>query len=226
MALHKKNLGSLHSLACFWACEDSLWHRHNKSQITRFCVSILGILEVQWSFTIITRAIRHHLYKYLRKNEKSVFSSKSLCIVSITKIAARRGVDFFKIHARSGHSIGTNQESYLDQNSLALTLPGMYALNGWVDVTSNKAYLMFHCLGLCMTETFHCLIKEFFIVSVPPFNRDDSLYPILLSAIDILVMYHCSVRTRIVYENCVYTSCVIVPKNPKSRISTVLGTSH
>ena len=38
MTLHKfyYDMDSLHSLACFWAWEDSLWRRHTKFQITSF----------------------------------------------------------------------------------------------------------------------------------------------------------------------------------------------
>ena len=40
---------------------------------------------------------------------------------------------------------------------------------------------------------------------VPQFNKYGSLYPVLLSATDILVMYHRSVGNHIVHEDYVYT---------------------
>ena len=96
--------------------------------------------------TMITIAIIGHLSKYVHKNEKYLFSSKSLHVASITKMVAHQGVEFFKSHDRSGHSIGINQESHLDLNILALTFPGVYALNVCVDATPNKSYPVFHCL--------------------------------------------------------------------------------
>ena len=45
-------------------------------------------------------------------------------------MAAHQDVNFFDIHAYSGNSLGTNQEIYLEQNILALTLTCVYALNG------------------------------------------------------------------------------------------------
>ena len=67
-------------------------------------------------------------------------------------MAAQWGVNFFESHAYSGHSLGTNQNSYLNQNILAPTLKGVYDLNGWVDETPKKSYPIFHCLGTHVTE--------------------------------------------------------------------------
>ena len=58
---------------------------------------------------MITRAIRRHFSKDVPKNEKDVFISKYLRIAYITEMTAHRGVNFLESHARSGHSLGTNQ---------------------------------------------------------------------------------------------------------------------
>ena len=62
----------------------------------------------------------------------------------MSEMAAQKGVDFFESHALLGQSLGTNQERYLERNVLALTLPGAYALDGWVDATPKKLYPTFH----------------------------------------------------------------------------------
>ena len=120
MALHKFlfAVDSIHSLACFWVYEDGLWHRHTKSKINSFVFQDLQYQRDNGFSAMITRSIRRHISKDLHKNEKDAFSSKSLCIASITEMAARRGVKLFEIHALSGHSLFTNQERNLDQNSL------------------------------------------------------------------------------------------------------------
>ena len=123
----------IHSLTCFWACEDGLWCRHPESQIASFMLQNLHYQRDNGFSTMTTRAIRLNLSKYIPKNEKYAFSSKSLRIASVTKMASHRGVNFFDIHARSGHSLETNQERYLDWNTISLILPGAYTLNGWVD---------------------------------------------------------------------------------------------
>ena len=125
---------------------------------------------------MITRAIRHHLSKDTAKNEKDEFSSKSIHIAPITNMVDHRGVYFFDIHAKSGHSIGTNQERYLDRNNLAMNLAGEYALHGWVDETPKKSYQTFHWIGPHVTEQAHWLIKELYILYVQKFNKYDSLY--------------------------------------------------
>ena len=104
---------------------------------------------------MINRAIRFHLSKDIPNTENDVFSSKSLPIASVTKMAAQRGLNSVKSHTRSGHSLFTNKEIYLDQNILALTLSVVYALNGWVYATPKKLYPTFHCLGPLVIEQAH-----------------------------------------------------------------------
>ena len=62
-------------------------------------------------------------------------------------MTAHWGVNFLESHARSGHSLGNNQERYLDLNILVFTFTVTYAFNGWVDATPKKSYPTFHCLG-------------------------------------------------------------------------------
>ena len=141
-------------------------------------------------------------------------------------MAAHRGANFFEIHDCSGYSLGTNKERYFDINILALTLKCGYALNGWVYATPKKAYPTFHCLGPHGMEQAHCLIKELYIVSVPQFKQDSSLYPILLEEISSMVMYHHYVGTHIDHKEYVYTKLHKCSKKPKPIISTVLLISH
>ena len=104
------SLDSLHSLAYFWACKYDLWRRHTNYQIDSFVFQGLQYNRENVVSTMISRAIRRHVSKYLPKTENDSFSSKYLRISSITKMAAHRGVNFFESHARSVHSLGTNQE--------------------------------------------------------------------------------------------------------------------
>ena len=160
-------LDSIRSLDCLWACEDCLWRRHPEYQIASFVLQDLRSQRDSVVSKLTTNAIIRHLSKDIHKNEKYVFSSKSLRIVSITKMASHQGVDFFESHTCSGQSLDTNQERLLDQNILTLTLPGAYTLNGWVDATLNKSYPRFHCLGPHVTEQSHFLVKRMYIVYVP-----------------------------------------------------------
>ena len=76
MAPHKFSfaLDSLHSLACFWACGGGLWRRRPKYQIANFVFQDLQYQRDNGVSTMITRAIRRHLYKYIPNNEKDVLS--------------------------------------------------------------------------------------------------------------------------------------------------------
>ena len=112
MAPHKFSfaLESLHFLDCFWACEDGLRRRHPKSQIASFVFQELHYPRDNVVSTIITIAIRRHLSKDVPKTENCAFSSKSLCVASITQMATPQGVNFFESRSLSCDSICTNQE--------------------------------------------------------------------------------------------------------------------
>ena len=128
MALHKFSFAmySLHYLACFWEYEDYLWRHHPESHIASFLLQDLHSQRENGFSTMITIAIIHHLPKYATKNENDAFRSKYFYIAYITKMTAHQGVELFESHYRSGHSLGTNQERYLDQDILALTSPDAY----------------------------------------------------------------------------------------------------
>ena len=66
-------LESLQSLACFWACKGGLWRRHPKYQIASFMFQYLHYQRDNGFYTMITRAIRLHLFKDLPNNEKDTF---------------------------------------------------------------------------------------------------------------------------------------------------------
>ena len=195
------SLDSLHSLACLWTCEDGIWRRHPESQIASFLFQDINSQRENGSSKMITRPIRCHISKDVPKNEKYVFRLKYLRTSPKIEISAHRDVYFFDIHARSVHSLVTNQERYLDQNILVLTLPGVYSLNVWVDTTPKKSYPRFYCLGPHVTEQAHFLIKDLYIEHIPQFKWYRSLYPVLLASTNSLVMYHCYVGTHIGHKN-------------------------
>ena len=83
---------------------------------------------------------------------RSICLYQNTRIESISKMAAQQGVYFLKSHDHSGHSIGTNQESYLEQNILELTLAGVYTYNRFVDATLDRSHPRFHYLVHHTTE--------------------------------------------------------------------------
>ena len=172
MAPHKFlfSLDSLHSLDCLWTCEDGLGWLHPKSQIASFVFQDLKSQMDNGASKMISRPIRLHHSKDVLQNEKDAFRLKYLRIQPIIEMAAHWYVYYFDSHAPSGHGLGTNLESYLDQNTLVLTLPGVYYLNVWVDTTPKILYPRFHCLRPHVTEQAHFLIKNLYIQHIPQFK--------------------------------------------------------
>ena len=66
-------LGFLHSIACFWSCEEGLWRCHPESQISIFVFQYLHSQRDNGVSTKITRSIRLHLSKDKPKNEKDAY---------------------------------------------------------------------------------------------------------------------------------------------------------
>ena len=86
------------------------------------------------------------MYKYIPNNEKIMFGSKYTPIASITKLADQQVVDFFKSHNFLGHSIGIDHERNLHWNILALSLTGVYDLNGRVEATPKTTLKLYKVL--------------------------------------------------------------------------------
>ena len=70
-----------------------------------------------------------------------------------------------------------------------------------------------------MTEQAHFLINDFYIVSVPQYKRDGSLYPVILEATAGMVMYHSSIGTHIGHKNYLYNKLFMCAKKIKDFIS-------
>jgi len=77
----------------------------------------------------ITAAIRNYLPALLSKESKDKFSSRSLCQGAITELSMHSAITLFQACARSGHSMGTSLDSYIDKRNVAKTLPTANALD-------------------------------------------------------------------------------------------------
>ena len=67
-----------------------------------------------------------------------------------------------------------------------------------------------------MTEQAHQLIKELYILSVPKFNTDGSIYPVCLEETDSMLMYHHSIGNHLGHDNYVYNK--LCKSSEKSKI--------
>jgi hypothetical protein len=81
----------------------------------------------------LTNAIGiHFLDEHVPMDAKNTVSSVSLRIAGVTEMAASN-VDFWASHARSGHSLPTNQERYWDRDDIYSSLTAAKCLAGWSD---------------------------------------------------------------------------------------------
>ena len=78
----------------------------------------------------VAQKLRTMIHKYLPilpdgldAKIKNDFTAKSLWNGSITEMAVHPQIGLYESTARSGHSTGINQDSYLDKTLVARTLP-------------------------------------------------------------------------------------------------------
>ena len=94
-----------------------------------------------------TSAIQKNLSDAIPKEERKKVTAKSSRIGSITEMGAMN-VGFYPSHARSGHTVGTNQENYFDRSDPSVSLSAAKALAGWVDFGAFVHPPNLRCLGV------------------------------------------------------------------------------
>lgn len=148
-----------------------------------------------------TAAIQKHLSDAVPKEERKKVTAKSSRIGSITEMGAMN-VGFYPSHARSGHTVGTNQENYFDRSDPSVSLSAAKALAGWVDFGAFVHPPNLRCLGV-EKEITDGLIKVLVNCSLPDFLPNGRLYPIIEICIASLIMYDVRVSSDLGTNNAV-----------------------
>ena len=91
-----------------------------------------AIMKGSGASTWLSKAIREYLPDEVPDEEKSKLSAVSLRIGGITEMGVGN-VGFYPSHARSSHTIGTNQENYFDRDNIESSLEAAKCLGGWAD---------------------------------------------------------------------------------------------
>lgn len=102
-----------------------------------------AIMKSRGASTWLSKAIR----EYLPDEEKSKLSAVSLRTGGITEMGVGN-LGFYPSHARSGHTIGTNQEKYLDRDNIESSLAAAKCLAGWTDYNAPVYSPSLGCLNV------------------------------------------------------------------------------
>lgn len=117
---------------------------------------------------------------------------------------------------RSGHTTGTNVDSYADERNMLRGLPGGMALAGWEDTRAWMRAPHFACLT-ASDEILDRFITDMFTVSLGSFKRGGKLYCVLRICEATLVMYHNTVIREMGNSNVLSSKLMEVAR--KARIS-------
>ena len=96
----------------------------------------------------ITRIIRDNDRKDVPKYVVTLLSSRSLRKGGVAELAAHPIIRYSEEHARTGHSTGTNLDTYMENIGIALSKAGGMALNKYKDVHANVNPPSFSVLGI------------------------------------------------------------------------------
>lgn len=132
----------------------------------------------------ITDAIRANLPAGLTEAERRKYSAKSLRQGGITTLSMHKDINVFTANARTGHSTGTSNDSYLDKKNPARGLPAAHALHGRADIhTAVVVPRLNEALGEANEVQALALVAAMFpSVNIPDFEVDGRLRIVLKTA--------------------------------------------
>ena len=120
---------AFHALGCYMACGKGLFRQGNDPDNCYLFPRLtkkIGSGAARW----LTEAIRKNLPEQVPIEYKNTLSTVSLRIAGVTEMAAA-DVGFWSSHARSGHSLPSNQDKYWDRDDVVSSLTAAKCLAGW-----------------------------------------------------------------------------------------------
>lgn len=195
-----------HCLASFWSVENGLWRDHtmHKSNAS-YVFPDLHALNDSSVARKITGIIRDNIPAGCPDNIKKSYSAKSLCRGAITQLATHPGCSTMDVCGRSGHSTGTNLDSYLDQSYIVRGLRGAKVLNEYINIEAETAVPRLEALGSSALETMNHFISLLYINNIPQLQPMGTIHIVLRTCTASLIMHHQLVTTELGPHNAVST---------------------
>ena len=156
-------------LGTYWVVDKGLYRKDISSNVNDFLFPKLHKIRDNTIAKNLTNLIRDNLPATTPDKIKRGFTSRSIWKGGISELAMNRDVNQYSANVRSGHSLGTNQELYIDWKSIALSLPGGMALNDWDDVNGRPYPPWLSCLGELSREHVERMIEKLYAISHPDF---------------------------------------------------------
>jgi len=196
-----------HCVGAFWAVEWGLHRPSTRQDTESFLFPHLHSIKSDTVSKKITAIMRGVLPKNTPDKLQKEISSKSLRKGSVSQLLIHHDLSIGEICSRTGHSTGTNLDSYADDRNVVRGIAAGKALAGWSNVRANVKLPSFECLRTDDLDTqrsdVDSFIKELFVVSLPDFGPAGHLYRVLETCAASLVMYHNQVTTEMKASNAI-----------------------
>jgi hypothetical protein len=149
-----------------------------------------------------TAAIRKYLPALLSKENKDMFSSRSLRQGAITELSMHSAITLFQACSWLGHSTGTSLDSYINKRNVAKTLPAANALHRHHSVYAKVVLPQLESLGAEVLPQIESLMTAIYCtVSILEFKPDNRLYPVLKICTASIIMHHIDFKIDCLPQN-------------------------
>ena len=184
----------------FVMCENGLYRseQHIKDNLLNKVFPSLYYIQNTTVTTKITTVVRNNLPPGLTEEQRNQFSAKSLRQAAITQMSMHPNINIFSSNARTGHSTGTNNDSYLDKKNPARGLPAAHALHGRKDLYTKVIVprMTAEVLGKAGAKKGLDLINSLFpAVNIPDFQKGGRLWVVLERSAASLVRHYSTALT-------------------------------
>ena len=201
-----------HCLATYFMCEGGLIRGEQDEAYKTFLFPSLHAIKNNSVTKKLTNIIQAHLPDGVPEQLNSQYTAKSLRIAAVSVLMFHHGLNGLgDICGRTGHSTGTNLDSYGDDRNPLRGLRGGMALSGWDNVRARVTLPSFKCLT-ASRSTIESFIEEAFPGDLDAFKREGSLYGVSIACAASLVMFHETVTTEMGPANVISSKLNIVAR--------------
>jgi hypothetical protein len=190
-----------HSFGAYWMMEDGLWRDDDQIAKGKMNAVFPSLHSVRPDGVgkKMAKKIRDNLPAGVPDEISKRFTAKSTRIGGITTLCKHKDMNVLRVCARSGHSTGTNLDSYRDLSDVVAGLPAAKTIHGYTDIHADVVLFSFDGIG-CEIDVSG-LIDNLFVCNNKLFKEGGALRAIVVTAAASLVAFHNEVTKDLGYDN-------------------------
>lgn len=160
-------LDYFHAIGSYWLVEGGLHRIASQDKVRFFLYPLLHSVQDNTVSSLIKDTIRDNLPGGTPDSLAKEFNGRSIRCGSITNLVGHPETSHEENCAVSGHSLASTIDTYTDKSNLALGLPGIRALNGYMNVHRQTRLPRLKALGQSpeVVQSLSRLVEAMFEVS-------------------------------------------------------------